>query len=424
MCLFPNKNNLTDGPAFKKGVTEFPCGGCPECMQSRANKIMLRDVFEASQHKQNCMCTLTYDTYIRDVTGRIIGEKVSDKRVDKRDCQLFIKRLRMQVLRKFGVCFKYRISAEYGKKTHRPHYHVEFFGWSFPDVVKYKKSKRGNWIYTSAMLSAAWGHGICTVDAVRLSPAIARYCSKYISKDKGVEDTFSLCSQGIGIDALYKAFNGLYYVVEGRRYSIPREVWQRYIIDAYSGGNYTFSTRYVNRTPQSLLDGSYEYAARQRRKYQIIRDHDPLYQAYLQYWSTQAATWKVLERSVFERILALPNDRYYHYKAKALEVLNRREHGIPAIAPRSNSRSVYARYLEDQLGISSRFCFERLPLSSRLYTASDTKPLRNRLKVYDGYGDNPFGAVLERSKRNVWREVTVADLKKEFSEWRKMRSNQ
>lgn len=387
MCLFPNPNPLTDGPAYKKGVTQFPCGGCPECMQSRSNKIMLRDVFEASQHQNNCMCTLTYDAYIRDSQGHIVGERVADRKVNLRDCQLFLKRLRMQVYRKFGVRFKYRLSAEYGKKTHRPHYHVLFFGWSFPDIVKYKKSKRGNWIYTSSMLTKAWGHGICTVDSVRLSSAMARYCSKYSSKDYGAEDTFSICSQGIGLEALWRSFNGLYYVVEGKRYSIPREIWQRYIIETYSGGPVEFSTKYINRTPQTLEDGTFYAAEVLRKNYQFVRDSDPLYQNYLAYWSKQAKTWDMLLRPVFERILSLPNDKYYHYKALALRVFRKRAVGIPAVAPRCNSgKGRYNAYLES-IGIPVP-C--HLPKSSRLYTASDTYARSKGIFYVNGYGKNPF----------------------------------
>lgn len=283
MCLFPNQNNNVTGIAYKKGVTSFGCGACPECLSSRSNKIMLRDVFEASEHKYNCMCTLTYDTYIRDERGKIIGERVNLRKVDVRDCQLFIKRLRQYVFRHYGVSFKYRLSAEYGKKTHRPHYHVLFFGWCFPDVVQYKKSKRGNLIYTSAILTKLWRHGICTVDSVNVTPSIAKYCSKYTQKDHGAEDTFSLCSNGIGLEALWKKFNGLYYVVEGRKYSVPREIWQRYIMQKYTSPSFVrgMTPKYVNKTIDTMRDGSYFENQRARRRYRQIRDMDPLYRKYI-----------------------------------------------------------------------------------------------------------------------------------------------
>lgn len=402
MCLFPLPNNNIKGQAYKKGVTNFACGGCPECMTARANKIMLRDVFEASSHKYNCMCTLTYDTYIRDERGRIIGERVSDKKVNVRDCQLFIKRLRIYVQRHFGVDFKYRLSAEYGKKTHRPHYHVIFFGWTFPDVVEYKRSKRGNLIYTSHLLSKMWRHGICTVDSIHVNAAIAKYCSKYTSKDHGAEDTFSLCSHGIGIDQLCQKFNGLYYVVEGQRYSIPREVWQRYITDCYSGGKYHFSTKYINKTEQTLSDGSYDFAWRQRRKYQIIRDHDPLYMAYLDYWSRRAETWKVLQPSVFDRIRALPEDKYHFYKVKALETLAFRNKFIPDIAPRSNCITALYNYftktLRVELGI--KVDVSHLPIFSRLNRANDTFSEEKRDLMI-----NPFDTpILFDEKRKIFRK--------------------
>lgn len=364
MCFFPNPNLNITGSAYKKGVTSFPCGGCPECMSARANKIVLRDVYEAMDHEHNCMCTLTYDSYIRDSHGHIVGEKLNLRSVNVRDCQLFIKRLRIYVQRHYGVSFKYRLSAEYGKKTHRPHYHVLFFGWTFPDVVRYKKSRRGNWIYTSALLTKIWGHGICTVDSVRVSPSIARYCSKYTSKDHGAEDTFSLCSHGIGIDSLCRHFNGLYYVVEGRRYSIPREVWQRYITELYEG-RYHFTTKYVNLSsaPLSVVRRN----RRLRKAYRIIRDHDPLYVEYLSFWKRQSDNWKLLQPSVFDRIRSLPDSEYYFYKQRAFSVLLKRLNGVPSVPPRSSSFAPYFRYLES-VGIP----FPHLPDSSCLNRANDT----------------------------------------------------
>lgn len=397
MCFFPLPNSNVRSVQYKKGVTQFACGACPECLSARANKIVLRDVFEASEHPYNCACTLTYDTYVRDERGRIIGERVADRNVNVRDCQLFIKRLRIYVQRHYGVSFKYRLSAEYGKKTHRPHYHVLFFGWSFPDVVPYKKSKRGNLIYTSALLTRLWKHGICTVDSVRVSPAIARYCSKYFSKNHGAEDTFSLCSHGIGLDALYRNFNGLYYVVEGRQYSIPREIWQRYITDCYEG-RYTFSTKYVNYREGDLK--SFRRSRRLRKAYRIIRDHDPLYQDYLSYWSRKSETWKVLQPSVFERIRALPESEYHFYKVRALKVLQRRLNGVPAVSPRSNCKSSYNRWFYETMKFlppAALADFEaHLPVSSRLNRANDTFLISRGFRARFDDGNHPFNSLFER----------------------------
>ncbi|UPW41164.1 replication initiator protein [Sigmofec virus UA08Rod_5342] len=369
MCFFPNPNLDVTGRAYSRGITEFECGGCPECLRKRASRNMLRDYYESLSHVDNCMCTLTYDSYVRDSAGRIVGEKVCDRSVDLKDVQKFIKRLRMYVLRHYGVKFKYRVSAEYGKRTHRPHYHCLFFGWTFPDCTFYKLSKRNHPIYKSALLTKIWKHGICTVDSVRLTPAASRYCSKYTAKNFGAEDTFSVCSHGIGRESLYKAFNGRSYFIDGHEYPIPRDIWQLYIEDCYAG-RYHFSAKYVNKTAESLMNGSYEFSRRQRRKYQIIRDHDPLYQSYLQYWKDRALDFRRAEKPVFERISLLPNDKFFSYKQQAISCLQARLSVNPYfVAPRSSCRSAAERFSEQRY---KRLGIVICPINSRHNRANDT----------------------------------------------------
>lgn len=72
MCLFPLKNYNTNSVAYQRGVTEFDCGACPECLQKRSNVWALRCVYEARQHAYNCMITLTYDSFVRDSKGCVV----------------------------------------------------------------------------------------------------------------------------------------------------------------------------------------------------------------------------------------------------------------------------------------------------------------------------------------------------------------
>lgn len=411
MCFFPTPNLRFDGDAYKRGVTHFECGACPECLKKRASRIMLRDVYEARDHVDNCMLTLTYDNYLRDDKGRVIGEQVADRSVDRRDIQLFIKRLRIYVWRHYGVRVKYRVSAEYGKRTHRPHYHVLIFGFSFPDAVFYKKSKRGSVIRRSALLNKLWRHGICTVDSNRVTPAIARYCSKYTQKDHGAEDTFSLCSHGIGRDGLYRDFNGIGYTIDGVTYPVPRDIWERYIVDCYSGGPIDFDNRYVNKTDDSLADGSYARSVRLRAAYRFVRDSDPLYKNYLAYWKRQGEIRSILQPSLRERIVALPDEKYAFYKHRALKCLMLRSRGIPAVAPRSNCRSYYNRWFFRRF----RCLPEDLPLRSCLVTANDTLSKaqayaifgRGRIRPDSG---TPFPPDPEKIQENFLNLLDIVDL--------------
>lgn len=270
MCLFNYANNSIKGKAYKRGITHFECGGCPECLAKRSRAWCLRACMEAKV-SQGMMLTLTYDDYERDKQGNIIGEKPADTReLSKRDCQLFIKRLRKHFN---GRKLKYIIGAEHGKRTGRSHYHCVIFGVQFNDCHYYKKSKRGNVIYKSPTLDKIWGNGICTVDSMNINASIARYCTKYCAKDNGADDTFMLFSRGIGNEMLVEKFNGLWYMIEGRKYPIPRQIWQKFIENKYNIHGYS---RYVGRKQPvpyekrlQILDNALNKAVEKFRKIRI-----------------------------------------------------------------------------------------------------------------------------------------------------------
>lgn len=247
MCLFSYHNKQINSKAYRKGVEKFECGGCPECMAKKARQWALRCAMEAKSNV-GMMVTLTYDSYEYNNNGEIIGEKLNaDIELSKTDCQKFIKRLREKFPDK---PIKYLLTAERGKRTNRPHYHALIFGVVFDDLRLYKKSKRGNYIYRSKTLEKLWhgGYekkgGICTVDCVNLSAKTARYCTKYCAKDNGADDTFMLFSRGIGEEELLRRFNGKSYWIDGREYSIPRQIWDKYIERKY---NLQGFSRYKNK---------------------------------------------------------------------------------------------------------------------------------------------------------------------------------
>ena len=146
MCMFtfPNRSSPR---ALLKGIERFECGGCPECLQKKSRQWALRCGMEARVNV-GMMITLTYDTYRNGVDGE---ENPVDTSlcVQKTHAQRFIKRLRKHFPNK---TIKYLLTAEYGKKTHRAHYHALIFGVMFNDLRYYKKSKRGNIIYKSPTL--------------------------------------------------------------------------------------------------------------------------------------------------------------------------------------------------------------------------------------------------------------------------------
>lgn len=396
MCLFPLPNPNIDSLAYRKGVTHFDCGACPECLRKRSGLWALRAVHECRDHAFSSMVCLTYDDYIRDSRGNVIGERVSDKHVDKRDCQLFMKRLRKYFsipsnYLKHGYTsspkIKYLICAEYGKHTHRPHYHAILFGVNFADCIPYKKSKRGNLIYKSATLTSLWSNGICTVDSKNVGAAAARYCTKYCAKDFRCEDTFMLSSQSIGLSSLITDFNGKSYIVEGREYPIPRAVWQYIISARYSHLSREFTYKYVNAPLKDMNDPSSRisrslflptrYNDIRRARFLRLRDDDLQYQSYLDYWYNKSLIFKALQKPILSRINELPEDKYHFYKSAALSVYRERCKGIPVTAPRSGCIAAFDHFSYEVTRGRPVAC----PPPSRHNRASDT--FNREIKVFD-----------------------------------------
>lgn len=408
MCLFPLPNNDIFSVAYKKGVTEFDCGACPECLRKRSNSWALRSVYEAKSYAHNCMITLTYDNFKRDCNGNIVyvngipqEEPVNPFLcVDKRHIQLFIKRLR-KWYSKFapGELIKYICCAEYGSTTHRAHYHLILFNVRFPDIHFYKRSKRGNIIYMSSILTKLWGKGICTVDSIRVLSSVARYCTKYCAKERS-DQTFMLCSQNIGIDNLLKEFNGKSYFIDGREYTIPRSVWQKYIISKYPQYpdiSYKYINRKFDESRSEVLNYDEFCAGNHRRAaYRAVRDCDSVYRSYLAYWKYKGEQFTSRRPSVRKRIYLLDESRYHFYKIKALAVLDKRENFIPYPAPGSGCISAYERFKQQTIYHGDLWRSVHLPRPSRPNRASDTK-----------YSLDPFFYELYRCDLKGFKEISV-----------------
>lgn len=385
MCFFPYRVSPSSD-LYHRGILELPCGSCPECLSARSNRWALRCVAEAKEHAENCCLCLTYDQYVRDSRGKIIGERLPDDMTVKvRDIQLFIKRLRIYLFRRDGknVPIRYLASSEYGKKTHRPHYHVMIFGWCPEDCVPYKKSKRGNLIYRSCILEKLWKNGICTVDNKTITGASAAYCTKYSVKGNfRAENTFMLCSHNIGISTLISEFDGRGYFLNGVLLPVPRGVWDRVLKARYSyipDCDY----KYVNRDHPD-----YDYWNSCRDRFRYYRDVDEQYRKYLSFWKQYSSVLQSGRASVETRIRNLPEDKYHFYKLSALDCLQQRRLGIPVPAPGSSAG--YRRWWRYRCSQENRAARVRevvtCAIPSRLNSASDTSLDLNRVL----YGKNPF----------------------------------
>lgn len=182
----------------------------------------MRLMHEKRMHSESAFLTLTYDQ----------RHLPSDLSLQKRDVQLFMKRLRKE--RPAGL--RFYACGEYGETTWRPHYHVLLLNSSFPDMRPYKVSKSGEQLFESAELNLIWSNGSALIGHVTFESCayVARYVTKKISGDRanshyqGRAPEFALMSRRPGIGyAWYMAYGDDAYrhdsaVVRGHEVGLPR----------------------------------------------------------------------------------------------------------------------------------------------------------------------------------------------------------
>jgi hypothetical protein len=144
----------------------------------------MRCVHEAQMHQANAFLTLTYSpTHLPN-----------DLSIQKREVQLFIKRLRKKV----GE-LRYFACGEYGEQNNRPHYHVLIFGYDFPDKQVWSKTKKGDLLFRSKELEQIWTKGHSYIGNVTFESAayVARYIVKK-QKGKDAPETYEILDKETG----------------------------------------------------------------------------------------------------------------------------------------------------------------------------------------------------------------------------------
>ena len=102
--------------------------------------------------------------------------------LDKRDCQLFFKRLRKA---KPDDNIRYFLAGEYGDQTHRPHYHAIIFGLHLDDLQLVGRNEFNQPYFDSPFLQRVWQKGYITAASVSWESCcyVARYCMKKLKGD-------------------------------------------------------------------------------------------------------------------------------------------------------------------------------------------------------------------------------------------------
>lgn len=169
-----------------------PCGKCEACLTNRKNAWSFRLSQELKNSESGYFITLTYDDDNIPLESKIVdGEMVVVASVNKRDVQLFLKRLRKKI-EPYKV--RYFLVSEYGPQTFRPHYHMILF--NFPQLLKNK-------LYD--IINESWKLGFIAVDDI--SPGRIAYCCSYCLDSsrlpKQYTRNFMLCSKRPALGSTY-----------------------------------------------------------------------------------------------------------------------------------------------------------------------------------------------------------------------------
>lgn len=134
----------------------IPCGRCDGCLLDRSRDWATRLMLEALYYDQVYFITLTYNDNFLPVSyygSGLTGECVEVPTLYKRDCQLFMKRLR----RRFEDCqIRFYLIGEYGPTTKRAHYHAIIFGLPELELIPSGKNALGQRYYTSSDIQKCW----------------------------------------------------------------------------------------------------------------------------------------------------------------------------------------------------------------------------------------------------------------------------
>lgn len=254
---------------------EIPCGKCVGCRLEYSRQWANRCMLELEYHKSAYFCTFTYNndfvpkSYYADPET---GEAMQSLTLDKRDFQLFMKRLRKAVSCERsdqGDKIRFFAAGEYGDSTFRPHFHAIIFGLELNDLVPYSY-RNGHTYYYSQWLQDRWSikvRGVLSpLGNVLVAPVTwetcaytARYVMKKLSgpesqfySDFNISPPFTLMSRKPGIAHQWyvdhpDCFDYEYINIStdkgGRKFRPPKYYQRLYEIDDPEGSAEMKATR-------------------------------------------------------------------------------------------------------------------------------------------------------------------------------------
>lgn len=186
-------------PNIKTGkIMPVGCGKCLSCQKFRAGSWTMRMMQELKNSRNNWFITLTLNE------DHLVYGADTSASLNKRDLQLYHKKLRKGRKNTEGVKFSYYSVGEYGETYGRPHYHEILFNTGIKDKSEIHFA-----------VSTAWsdnkGLPMGFIHVGEVTEASIRYVAGYLEKgiygetpNENIQRTFSMMSKGIGQSFLEK----------------------------------------------------------------------------------------------------------------------------------------------------------------------------------------------------------------------------
>lgn len=227
-----------------KNGTIVPCGRCPACLANLRQEWIFRLKEEYKACTFAIFVTLTYNDENLPL----------DLSVNKRDVQLFHKRLRKHFP---SGDMRYYLVSEYGDHTFRPHYHGLYF---------FKSNYDKDFIYR--VFEESWQNGFIKFGEVETGSIVycTKYCLKHSSTPPGRKSTFRLVSKmsgGLGSSYLDKmsdyhkeSKNLIFVAADGRACRMPR--YYRNILDCNKGG-FKYNPLHIQKENEQYSENSNKF---------------------------------------------------------------------------------------------------------------------------------------------------------------------
>lgn len=173
-------NKEFNGEEYSKlGMPQIgiPCGKCIGCRLDYSRNWADRMLAEASLYKSNYFLTLTYDN--EHLPEKRYGSPIHS--LDKRDAQLFMKRLRKALP---DQKIRFFCAGEYGSNTMRPHMHLILFNCELNDIKFLRENSLKQPYFVSETISKCWKKGFHILAQVNW--VTCAYVARYVvKKQKG-----------------------------------------------------------------------------------------------------------------------------------------------------------------------------------------------------------------------------------------------